>query len=187
MRAALDLKRLDAEGSASLTLALAPAEDRLAAKLTLREAPGGIGPTLAGLKDQPLNLDLTLDGPASGAALNLDAELGPDFKIGAQGIVRARPDGAVGATLKGEARASPFLPPEAAPLAVPATFALDADLGADKRLALRDLTVTVPAGRLAAAGTADLGTEALDLKATWRWSSPAGSAPCCRRASPGRR
>src|SRR6478735_1012496 len=39
LRAALDLKRLDAEGGASLTLALAPAEDRLAAKLTLREAP----------------------------------------------------------------------------------------------------------------------------------------------------
>ena len=84
------------------------------------------------------------------------------------------------ATLKGEARASPFLPPEAAPVAVPAAFALDADLGADKRLALRDLTVTVPAGRLAAAGTADLETEALDLKATSPWSNPAGSAPCCR-------
>lgn len=166
LRAALDLKRLDAAGGASLALSLAPAEDRLSARLEVREAPGGIGPTLAGLQDQPLALDLTVDGPASGAALNLDAGLGPDIKIIAQGIVHARPDGALGATLKGEARAAPLLPPQAAPLAVPATFALDADLGADRRVALRDLTVTVPAGRLAAAGTADLGTEALDLKAT---------------------
>ncbi|MFC7477417.1 translocation/assembly module TamB domain-containing protein [Dankookia sp. GCM10030260] len=166
LRAALDLKRVDADGGASLTLALAPTEDRLAARLALRESPGGIGPTLAGLPDQPLALALTLDGPASGAALALDAGLGPDFKVTAQGVVRATPDGAFGATLKGEARASPFLPPEAAPLAVPAAFALDADLGADQRLALRDLTVTVPAGSLAATGTADLTTEALDLKAT---------------------
>ena len=48
LRAALDLKRLDAEGGASLALSLAPAEDRLSAKLALREAPGGIGPTPGG-------------------------------------------------------------------------------------------------------------------------------------------
>jgi len=166
LRAALDLKRLDAEGGASLTLALAPAEDRLAAKLTLREAAGGIGPTLAGRKEDPLSLDLTLDGPASGARLDLKAGLGPDVGLVTQGIVRVRPDGAAGATLTGEARVAPFLPSEATALATPAAFALDADLGADKRVSLRDLTVTVPAGRLAVAGTADLGTEALDLKAT---------------------
>ena len=166
LHAALDLARLDAEGGAKLALSLAPAEDRLSAKLTFREAPGGIVPVLSGLKDQPFTLSLSLDGPAGGAALDLDAALGPALRINAQGTVRARSDGAAGATLRGEARASAFLPPEAAPLATPAAFALDADLGADRRLALHDVTVTVPAGRLAAAGTADLGTEALDLKAT---------------------
>ena len=166
LRAVLDLKRLDAEGGASLVLSLAPAEDRLSAKLAWREAPGGIVPVLSGLKGQPFILNVTLDGPAGGAALDLDAGLGPDFRVTAQGVVRARPDGAVGANLRGEARAAAFLPLEAVPLATPAAFALDADLGADRRLTLRDLTVTVPAGRFAAAGTADLAAEALDLKAT---------------------
>ncbi|MDO9708210.1 translocation/assembly module TamB domain-containing protein [Paracraurococcus lichenis] len=166
LRATLALHRLDAEGGADLALSLAPAEDRLSAKLALREGPGGIGPTLAGLKDQPLSLDLVLEGPAAGAALDLTAALGPEIGATLGGTVRARPDGALGATLKGTARAGPLLPPAAAPLAVPASLALDADLGADQRLALRDLTVEVPAGRLAAQGSADLGSEALDLRAT---------------------
>jgi translocation and assembly module TamB len=166
LRVALDLKRLDAEGGASLVLSLAPAEDRLSAKLAWQEAPDGIIPVLSGLTGQPFILNLSLDGPAGGAALDLDAGLGPDVRVTAQGIVWARPSGAVGATLRGEARAAAFLPPEAVSLATPAAFALDADLGADRRLALRDLTVTVPAGQFALAGTADLATEALDLKAT---------------------
>ncbi|TCZ55102.1 translocation/assembly module TamB domain-containing protein [Roseicella aquatilis] len=166
LKAALDLVRLDAEGRVTLDLALAPAEDRLAATLSVREGPGGIGPSLAGRKGDPLSLDLRLDGPASGAALDLRAALGPEIGATASGTVRARPDGALGATLAGEARIGPFLPPAVAPLAVPAGFALDVDLGADQRLALRELGLTLPAGRLAVSGTADLGTEALDLKAS---------------------
>ena len=165
LRAAFAMKRLDAEGHVDLTLALAPAEDRLSAKLSVHEAPGGIGPTLAGLKDQPLALDLTLDGPASGAALDLTAALGPEIGAKAAGTVRARPDGALGATLKGEARGGPLLPPQARPVGEPAQFALDADLDADRRLALRDLSLEVPAGQLGVTGSADLGSEALDLAA----------------------
>ncbi|MBD0274851.1 MAG: hypothetical protein ICV73_23365, partial [Acetobacteraceae bacterium] len=39
LRAALDLRRLDAEGRAALDLRLAPAEDRLHAEATVREGP----------------------------------------------------------------------------------------------------------------------------------------------------
>ncbi|MBL6456940.1 translocation/assembly module TamB domain-containing protein [Belnapia sp. T6] len=167
--ASLDLRRLDAELTASLNLALTPAADKLSARFQLDEAPGGliagfIPPPEGGWGDAPLRLALTLDGPASGAALDLQAGLGPEVALAAKGTVRAAPDGAFGATLEGEARAAPLLPADLRPLAVPLGFRLDADLPADRRLALHGLGLTLPAGRLDATGTADLGTEALDLR-----------------------
>ncbi|MCO6416453.1 translocation/assembly module TamB domain-containing protein [Siccirubricoccus sp. KC 17139] len=166
LRARLDLRRLDREGNVALALGLTPAEDRLSAKVTAREAPGGLVATLAGLGDRPLALDLTLEGPASGAELRLDGHMGEGLTLTAQGRVRAAPDGALGATLSGEASAPAMLPPDAAPLATPLAFRLDADLAADQRLALRTLEVRAPAGQLGLAGTANLANEALDLRAT---------------------
>jgi len=161
--AELAADRLDHAGSLRLAAALNPAEDRLSAKLALREGPGGIGATLAGRPDEPLSLDLTLDGPASGAALDLRATLGSELAATARGTVRATPAGDYGATLEGEARLAPLLPPEAAGAGSPLRFALDADLDAAKHLALRDLTVTAPAGRVTASGSADLARESVDL------------------------
>ncbi|WP_043364552.1 translocation/assembly module TamB domain-containing protein [Belnapia sp. F-4-1] len=169
LTARLDLKRLDAPLTAALTLALTPGADRLAARLTLDEAPGGliagfIPPPEGGWGDAPLHLALTLDGPASGAALDLKAGLGPQVALTTTGTIRATPEGAYGATMQGEARAGPLLPETVRPLAIPLAFALDADLPPDRRLALRKLELTLPAGRLAATGTAHLGSEALDLR-----------------------
>ena len=169
LTARLDLKRLDAPLTAALRLALTPGADRLAAHLTLDEAPGGliagfIPPPEGGWGDAPLHLALDLDGPASGAALDLKASLGPQVALAGTGTIRATPEGAYGATLQGEARAGPLLPESIRPLAVPLAFSLDADLPPDQRLALRKLDLTLPAGRLAATGTADLGSEALDLR-----------------------
>lgn len=175
LSARLDLQRLDREGSLGLDLALTPGEDRLAATLALREAaPGGIGPTLLGLPDQPLALDLRLDGPAGGAALSLTAALGPEIGARAEGSIRATADGAFGATLSGEARAAaPLLPAAYAPLASPARFDLDLDLPAAGPLALRRLDLALPAGTASVAGTLDLGREAPDLTASLRLAESA--------------
>ena len=164
LRADLDMRRLDAEGSVALDLRLSPAEDRLHAKASVREGPGGVVPTLLKQAGQPFELDLALDGPASGAALDLRASLGPDLALTVGGEVRAAPDGAAGATLDGKARVKALLPPDAAPLAEEADFSLRADLGADRRVAVDRLVVRVPAGALSATGQANLSTEALDLR-----------------------
>lgn len=167
--ASVDLRRLDAEARAALNLALTPATDRLTARLTLDEAPGGliaslIPPPEGGWGDVPLRAELSLDGPASGAALELAASLGPEVALGASGTVRAMPDGGFGAELRGEARAAPLLPENIRALATRLNFALDADLPANRLLALRGLTLTLPAGTANATGTANLETEALDLR-----------------------
>ncbi len=178
LAAVLDLRRLDREGSAGLDLTLAPAENRLAATVAAREAAGGILPGLLGLPGQPFALDLQLDGPASGAALSLQAGLGPDIALATRGTVRATPDGGFGARLSGEARAAPLLPPEAAPLASPARFALDADRPAAGRpLALHRLELELPAGRAVATGALDLAREAPDLAVTLTLAEAAHFAP----------
>lgn len=164
LAAALALRRLDAEGSAGIELALAPAEDRLAATVLVRESVGGLMPTLLGLPQHPLSLDLRLAGPASGADLLVQAGLGPEITLTARGTVRALASGAYGAALEGEARAAPLLPsPDHAALAFPARFAFDADRPAGGPLALRRLELDVPAGQAVVTGTLDLAREAPDL------------------------
>ncbi|WP_135466875.1 translocation/assembly module TamB domain-containing protein [Crenalkalicoccus roseus] len=159
----LALRRLDAEGSATVDIALVPAEDRLRAEVVLREPPGGLAPTLLGLAEHPLTLDLRLAGPAAGADLSLQAALGPEIAVEAQGVVRALADGSYGAQLAGEARAAPLLPAEYAGLASPARFALDAERPAAGPLALRRLDLEVPAGSAAVTGTLDIAREVPDL------------------------
>jgi translocation and assembly module TamB len=162
LQATLEARRLDADGQVSIDLELSPAEDRLHAKATVREGPDGIVPALLKQAGQPFALDLALDGPASGAALDLRAGLGPDLALKLAGTVRAAPGGAAGADLDGTARLAALLPPEIAPLASDAAFGLRADRGADQRLAVDRLDLRVAAGTLSAKGRADLSTQALD-------------------------
>ncbi|MBD0271274.1 MAG: hypothetical protein ICV73_05030, partial [Acetobacteraceae bacterium] len=164
LRAALDLRRLDAEGRAALDLRLSPTEDRLHAEATVREGPDGLLPALLNQPGQPLALDLKLDGPASGAALDLRASLGSDLALAVGGTVQAAPDGAAGADLDGTARLRALLPPDVAPLAEEVWFSLRADLDADRRVTVDRLDLRVPAGVISATGRADLSTEALDFR-----------------------
>ncbi len=168
LTAQLELRRLDAEGRAAIDLALDPPQDRLRATVTLREPEGGLGPGLIGVPQYPLALDLSLDGPAAaGAALSLQAALGPELGLAAEGTVRAGGDGALGAQLTGTARIAPLLPPEAAPLASPAQFALDAAKPAGSQVVtLTRLALDLPAGQAAVAGSLDLAREAPDLTVT---------------------
>ncbi len=165
LTAALALRRLDREGSATVDLALAPASDRLRARVEVREPEGGLVAGLIGRPDSPLSLDLGLDGPAAaGAALTLRAALGPDTTLAASGTVRAPPEGGFGAMLEGEASAAPLLPsPALADLAFPARFAVDATLPAAGPLRLDRLALTIPAGEAGITGTLNLETEAADL------------------------
>ncbi len=162
--AALDLRRLDAEGRATLDLRLSPAEDRLHAEASVREGPDGLVPALLKQPGQPLSLDLKLDGPASGAVLDLRAGVGPDLTLAVGGTVRAAPDGAAGAALDGTARLRALLPPDVPPLAEEVRFSLRADLGADRRVTVDRLDLRAPAATVSATGRADLSTEALDVQ-----------------------
>lgn len=168
LTAVLDLRRLDREGTAHIDLALDPPQDRLAATVTLREPEGGLGPSLIGFPQYPLALDLKLDGPAAaGAALTLTAALGPEIGLATEGTVRAAGDGAFGARLTGTARIAPLLPPEAAPLASPAQFAVEAEKpGGSQVVALRRLALDLPGGTVAVSGTLDIAREVPDLAVT---------------------
>jgi translocation and assembly module TamB len=165
LTAQLDLRRLDREGEARLDIALDPPRDQLTARVTIREAAGGLGPTLLGVAEFPLALDLALDGPAAtGAALRLTGSLGPEIGIETSGTLRADAAGGLGATLEGTARAGPLLPPDLAPLASPARFALDATRpGEAAVLRLRRLDLALPAATLGVTGSLDLAREEPDL------------------------
>jgi translocation and assembly module TamB len=163
LAADLALRRLDRDGSITLDLALAPAEDRLNAQLAVREPEGGLVPSLLGLPEHPLALTLSLDGPAAGAALSVEARLGPDIALDAEGIIRALADGAFGARLAGQVRAAPLLPVPDAGAFFPARFALDADRPANGVLTIAQLEVETPVGQASATGTLDLAQEVPDL------------------------
>lgn len=165
LSARLDARRLDAPAEARLALDLAPGADRLTARLEAREPPGGLLATLLGLPDRASEALLTLDGPASGAQLDLRASLGPDITLAARGDVRAAPDGAAGARLDLDIAAAPLLPAELRPAAMPLAVTLDAGIDAAQRVTLRGLTLRAPFAQMSAEGRADLAAGTLDLAA----------------------
>ncbi|MBS7792700.1 hypothetical protein KTR66_22105, partial [Roseococcus sp. SDR] len=149
LTAALALERLDAPGRATVALGLDGRQ--LSARIAASEPPGGLVATLAGLPGAPFRLDLTLDGPAAGAAWSLDATLG---EAGARfsGEASLTPAGEIALTLAGTASPAGLLPAEFAPLA--ATLRLDGALtrAADGALALPRLALAAPAGEVQAEG-----------------------------------
>ncbi|MBB5689636.1 translocation and assembly module TamB [Roseomonas alkaliterrae] len=163
LSARLDARRLDAPAEARLALDLAPGADRLTARLDAAEPPGGILAGLLGLSDRAALARLSLDGPASGARLDLQASLGEDVTLAAEGTVSASPDGAAAADLTLRLAAAPLLPEDLRAAAMPAEIGLDAALDAGQRLALRRLVVRAPLGSLSAHGGAALAEETLDL------------------------
>lgn len=163
LTARIAARRLDAPAELHLALDLAPGADRLTALVEAAEPAGGLVAGLLGLPDRPAAARLALDGPASGARLDLLLTLGEEVRLAAEGTIRAAPDGAAGADLTLRLAAAPLLPADLRAAAMPAEVALDAAIDPARRLALRRLTVQVPAGRAEAEGRADLAAETMDL------------------------
>lgn len=161
----LAVRRLDAPAEARLDLDLAPGADRLTARLEASEPADGLLGTALGLPGRAARVRLSLDGPASGAQLSLEAALGDDVTLAAEGQVHAAADGAAGAGLTLRLAAAPLLPEEVRGIAMPMEVSLDAAIDAARRLALRQLAVQVPAGRMEAEGSADLAASTLDIAA----------------------
>jgi translocation and assembly module TamB len=150
--ARLDIERQDAPGRLALRADLDPRAERLALNLDAQEPPGGVVAALLGRQGEAFSARVSLDGPASGAALSLEARIGTEIAFDANGTVQAGTDGAAALTLQGNASAAPLLPPDVAPLATPIQFALDAERSAAGAMTLRRATVSAPAAEIEAQG-----------------------------------
>ncbi|MBW6397231.1 translocation/assembly module TamB domain-containing protein [Roseomonas sp. HJA6] len=165
LSAKLAVTRLDAPAEIRADIDLAPGADRLTARIDANEPPGGLVATLLGLPDRATIAHLTLDGPASGAALDLRASLGDDITLTANGTVRAAPDGAAGARLSLSLAAAPLVPEDLRPTAMPLAVDLDAGIDAAQRVTLTRLEARAPIGTVAAEGSADLAASTVDVSA----------------------
>lgn len=169
LSADLALERLDRPGSARLALELDGAH--LAARLAASEPPGGLAGALAGQPAAPFNLDLTLDGPASGAAWILHARLG-EAEARFTGEARLSPAGEIALELGGTATPGALIPPAFTPLV--SDLRLDAALtrAPDGALTLGRLALALPAGQATAEGR--LGAdESLQVRFHLQAASPA--------------
>jgi translocation and assembly module TamB len=168
---------LDGGTTFSAAASLRPATGRLAARIALDGEAGGPLSRLAGLDARPLSLDLTLDGPATGAALTLKAAAGEGIAADLTGTVAAPDTARYAARIEGRVDASGFLEPPLAALAGPLDVALDASRGADGLVALRALRLAGRAGTIEAEGTLDPARErnALTVRAALAPSSTFGT------------
>ncbi|MBU8545227.1 MULTISPECIES: translocation/assembly module TamB domain-containing protein [Roseomonadaceae] len=167
LTAGLDVNAPEGATSLALHAALRPETGRLSAEIHLRDAVDGLLPRLIGQPGRPIELDLTLDGPAENAALTLRAALGPGLALDVAGTIRAPDMDRLGAELRGTADASGLLEGPLAALAGPLDLALDAGRMPDGAIDLRGLTVSGTAGRVAAQGriASDFATAALRVQA----------------------
>jgi translocation and assembly module TamB len=145
------------EGGATLTAdaSLRPATGRLQARARLRGDAGGQLSRIAGLAERPLALDLSLDGPAEGARLNLTAAAGEGLGAELSGVVRAPDTARLGATLEGRIDGSGLVTGPLAGLAGPVELRLDGDRMPDGTFALRTLRAAGTPGVVAAEGRVD--------------------------------
>lgn len=151
----VSLTRLDAPGTAQLELDLAPGADRLFAKLDLAEPPGGVLASALSAPSEPARVMLRLEGPASGAALTAEAQLGSVAEAALAGTISADAHGAGFARLAGHVAAAPLLP---APLAA-ALSRLDLTLDATRNragvISFRDVKARAPLGEVTLSGSLD--------------------------------
>ena len=153
MRGALDARRLDQPGTATLNLALGA--DRLEATLDVAEPAQGIVATLAGLPQAPFTARLSISGPAADAQWQARGDLGEaQARLGGQVGLQ---DGAVTLTLDGRVAGGALLPAEYRALAANIIPGLTLRRRADGALAIERLDIASAAGRLTAEGT--LGTD----------------------------
>ena len=144
-------------GGTALTLdaTLRPGTGRLLARGALRGEPGGPLSHLAGLGERPLALDLSLDGPATGAAFTLQAAAGDGLGATLSGTLAAPTLARLGATLEGRVDASGLLEGPFAAFAGPLDLRLDAGMMPDALVELRALRVAGTAGVVEAEGRLD--------------------------------
>jgi translocation and assembly module TamB len=154
---ALGLEAQTEEGGTALVLdaTLRPGTGRLQARASLRGEPGGPLSHLAGLGDRPLALELTLDGPDTGAAFTLEAAAGQGLGATLAGIVAAPSLDRPGLALEGRIDASGLLDAPLAPFAGPIDIRLDAGRMPDGLVDLRTLRLAGRAGVVTAEGRID--------------------------------
>ncbi|MFM7690649.1 MAG: hypothetical protein ACKPAC_14515, partial [Alphaproteobacteria bacterium] len=160
------LKRLDAPGEARLELDLAPGADRLFARLDLAEPPGGVLASALGVASEPAKLALHLEGPASGAALRAEAQLGSAAEAALSGTISADARGAGFARLSGHVAAAPLLPAPLAEALARLEFTLDAARDRAGIITLRDVAAKAPLGEVMLAGRLDPKREEAALHGT---------------------
>ncbi|WP_139226113.1 translocation/assembly module TamB domain-containing protein [Falsiroseomonas stagni] len=149
LTAALDVNAIGAEDTVGLEASLRPGSGRLSARVTLRGAAGGPVARLAGLVGRAPSLDLTLDGPAEGAALSLRADAGPGLSAVLDGTIRAPDTTRLGLDITGRLDASGLLE---SPLAGPLDIALRGARMPDGATDLAALRIAGRAGVAEAAG-----------------------------------
>lgn len=162
LTAALDLRRLDAAGTGTVTLDWRPGSGRLAARIALDDPAGGLGAMLAGRPDLPGQVELTLDGPVAGAPFRLSAGLGAEARLTAEGSIGLDQSGGARLDLTAQAHAPGLLPAALAEASLSGGVAV----AADGAMALDRLRVEIPAGRLDLAGSIGAeGALALEVRA----------------------
>lgn len=162
---ALELARQDAPGQASLHLDLAPGAENLTAALDIDEPPGGVLATALGVASEPTKARLRLEGPARGARLSFTAEIGQAAEARLQGSISLPAQGNSSANLQGEVTAAALWPEALRGALARLDLHLEAERATDGAIALRDLTLTAPLGRLRVAGHLDMARQDLDLTA----------------------
>ena len=158
------------DGGTALTLdaALRPGTGRLSARGSLRGEAGGPLSRLAALGARPVALDLSLDGPAEGAAFTLRAEAGPGLGADLAGSIAAPTLARLGLVLEGRLDASGLLDAPLAELAGPIAVRLEAARMPEGLVDLRALRLAGAAGLVEGAGRLDptRARNALRLRAT---------------------
>ena len=151
LAARLRLERIGHPGELTLEAGLDP-KAALKLDLRLQEPPGGVLATAIKAPDQATDLNLTLDGPASGAALRAEGKVGDAARFAAHGTIAMNPDNSARIALEGDAALPTVLPP---PIAQ-AEFALDASQTSAGGLNLARLWLRAPGGEASANGSMEL-------------------------------
>ncbi|MBO1080266.1 translocation/assembly module TamB domain-containing protein [Roseomonas haemaphysalidis] len=145
--ARLRLERLGQPGSLNLEAGLDP-KSSLRLGLRVQEPAGGVLATAIGAPANATDLTLSLDGPASGAALQAQGTIGEAARFNAAGTVAMNPDSSAHIVLHGEAATPTLLPPPARRV----EFAIDAAQTPAGGLNLARLWLRAPGGEATAQG-----------------------------------
>jgi translocation and assembly module TamB len=164
--ATLRLERIGQPGTLELQAGLDP-KSSLRLSLRVQEPAGGVLATAIGAPDNATDLSLSLDGPASSAALEARGTIGEAARFNAAGTVAMNPDSSAHIVLQGEVATPTLLPPPARRV----EFAIDAAQTSAGELNLARLWLRAPGGEVTAQGSLE------HLTLTGRVAESAALAP----------